>query len=139
MKATIRPPLCLICLLASLAMPATSWADFGLTKGEAFEAAEQVVRGFWPGAWRQNEKNLHCRRGKKRVACSPLIFSKRLGPQEIELLFSLIKNLHPYKEIFGQVTIHADPNGGTQFLYRVERCRSEPVAKAGCWLVGATY
>ncbi len=105
--------------------------NIGLTRKEAKQYAGKVVRSLWPGAWKKNERSLHCIKGHKPISCPPISIYKRLSRMEIETLFSLILNEHPYREITGRVYIHSDPSSRQGFRFRVERCSTK--LPYNCW------
>lgn len=108
--------------LALLASGAS--ANIGLTRQEAFKDAEQVVRGYFPKGWKENEENLHCiGQGGKRISCPPLVFYKKLSAEEIQILYSLVVDLQPYRSIEGSVFITASPSSKRGFYFRAERCK----------------
>lgn len=113
----------LLTFLVSIVTAASASAGIGLTRQEALKDAEQVVRGYFPKAWKQNEENLHCQKHGKPVSCPPLIFYKKVSPEEIVILYSLVVSEHPYREISGNVSIHADPSSSTGFYFKAERCK----------------
>lgn len=122
-----------IIAIGMAAQPASG--NIGLTRKEAKQDAEQVVHSLWPGAWKKNEHNLHCiqRKPHKFIPCPPVNIYKRLGRTEIQTLFSLVLNEHPYREIRGSVYIHSDPSSIRGFYFRVERCNTK--LPYNCWEV----
>jgi hypothetical protein len=112
-----------ILALQMLAAPPPAVAKIGLARSEAIHDAEHVIHEYWPGAWRRNAHTLHCLR-HRCVPSPPVVYGKKVSPEEAELNYSLITNLHPLTELSGRVYIHSDPisTSGSRFYYRVYRC-----------------
>ena len=110
-------------------------SSIGLTRREAMRDAELVVRQYWPTVWRHHARTLHCLGHGHDIPCPPVTFYKRISPEEVELLYGLIRSSHPYTEMGGNVYIHSDPASARGFYYKVNRCRYTP--PFGCWEVGS--
>jgi hypothetical protein len=113
--------------------PPAAASSIGLTRQEAIEDAEQVLRDLWPQAWKHHHETRHCKKGGKRIVCPPVYFNNRISLEEIKLVYGLIRSSHPYSEISGWVYIHsASSNENAEFGYTVERCTTHP---PGCRVV----